>query len=165
MIDSALVRGVCAVACAAWISLCAVPAQAQDEGRLKICKQGEAENWTKPEVWRRDIVVPKGAIFEDVGPIKGQASIEDWWRLSVETLAVVTIRRREKCVTVPAKISSRDEDWGRIREVKPLVTSVTPEDGRLFAIVRFAFPLERKIMAPWADVVPVEATIESAMKR
>lgn len=140
------------------VILASAPAHAT-AGKLKICKQGSPEEWPEPAWWRGEVIVPAGAVFKDVGPISD--STGDRIKLRIVTTQKTSLAGDTRCKTVDAKIPEEAGDWGAI-QVGPVVLSVAKSDGRLLEIEKWGNgdnPPPK--LAPWADVAPVEATVET----
>jgi hypothetical protein len=76
--------------------------------------------------------VPAGAIFHDVGPVDDVTG--PWIKLRIVTLAAARIKGNEKCKVVSAAIPDTDPSgWGNI-QIGPVITKVSPIDGRLLEI-------------------------------
>ena len=141
-------------------ALSQVSAETGAQGMIEICKKDTPEDY-EPGFWNREVVVPVGAVFGDVCAIDDPSG--DWIRLRVITLAVGRIADRQRCVRVPAKISTR-EDWGR-KHVGPVIEVIVPQAKRLLEIVRWGDgPAPPSKLAPWADVPIVEAVVATEFK-
>lgn len=128
-------------------------------GTLQICKKDSQEDWGI-DLWKREIVIPAGAVFGDVGPIGDVTGA--WLKLRIMTLTPLRLKGADRCGKVEAVISGANEDWGRKHE-GAVVDRVRPADKRLLEIVRVsdASTPTPRTMFPWASVVPVEATVLS----
>jgi hypothetical protein len=132
-------------------------------GQLKICKAQSLQEWhNDPVFWRRPVTVPAGLVFHDVGTIED--AISEHIKLRIVTLGTGTIKGEADCVVVPAAISQRVDGWGRLA-IGPRITAVEPSDHRLLEpelMEDYNAPVPDAI-APWADVMTVNATVLSRL--
>lgn len=136
---------------------------AQPVGSILVCKVGTPDEYDVA-MWQREVVVPTGMLFGDVGTIDDPAT--EWLRLRIETLAPARLSGSTRCVTVPGRLWLRDDDYGR-KHVGSVVTRIGPEARRLLEVVKMADPAAPvpDRMGPWAiDLMTVEATIASAFR-
>lgn len=139
----------------------ALSQSAASAGMLKICKQGNADEYPEPDWWRREVIVPAGIAFRDVGPIDDNAG--DWIRLQIVTTQFLSLKGNQKCGVVPAFIP-RDQssnDFGR-KPVGAVVYEIAKDAGRLLEVMKWGdSPTPPPKLGPWADVVGVGATVDA----
>lgn len=129
-------------------------------GLIKICKKDNPSDYAEPGWWRREVMVPIGVEFRDVGTVDDASA--DWIRLKVVTMQAVSLKGDKRCAVVRAKIPSGQtmSELGR-KPIGPIVQNISKEAGRLLEVMswgRGSRPPDK--LAPWADVVGVEATVE-----
>ena len=136
------------------------PALAQSIGKIKVCKEGKSDDWPDQSYWAREVVVPVGAVFKDAGAIDSKDVLEGLIRLRVVTVEAGIISGKKKCITLRGIIPDDGGDWGNLY-AGPVRTKITKSDNRMLNVERLGNsdkPAGK--LAPWADVVPVEGTIE-----
>lgn len=145
------------------IALCALPsswqtAQAASSGSVRICKKDTPQDYADQDWWRREVIVPVGAVFKDVGPIEDASG--ERIKLRIVTTQKLSLRGEKECGIVHAIIPADDGDWGNVH-IGPVRTTISRSDQRLLEIERWGTsPSPPDKIAPWSDVVAVEATIQ-----
>jgi hypothetical protein len=137
------------------------PAIAGAQGQLQICKRDRAEDYAEAEYWHREVVIPMGTAFSDVGTIE---SGDRWAKLRIFTLEPSRASGKTRSVVVRAEIGG-PQDWVRKHE-GPVVETVSPNDRRSLEVLvpaRASDPLPSR-MWPWADVPSVVATVARPFK-
>lgn len=77
-----------------------VPQPAMSTGKLRICVMEEQEYADH----KSPMHIPKGTAFHDLGVIDDPASATDPWALTVVTTQAATLKPKDKCMVVPAKV-------------------------------------------------------------
>ena len=156
-----LARLVHAIVVSVAVSTPAASQTRDSEGLLKICKKDKPDHYDDPKWWRREVVVPAGVEFRDVGPIADVTG--DWIRLKVVTMQGLSLKGNTKCGVVRAMIPSNQQpnELGR-KPAGPTRYTIQKNEGRLLEVMSHGDrPQPPPRLGPWADVVTVEATIES----
>lgn len=136
-------------------------ALAESSGKIKVCKEGASDDWPDPEFWAREVVVPVGTVFKDAGHIDSKDPLEGLIRLRVMVTEAGSVRGKQKCTVLRAIIPPDSGAWGTLY-AEPVRTKISKADRRILEIERWGdSPEPTGKLAPWADVVPVEVTIEA----
>lgn len=133
-------------------------------GRIKVCKEGKPEDWPEPNFWRREVIVPVGAVFKDAGEKHSKDPLAGLIRLRIVAAQEAHIAGKQKCKVIDAYIPEDYGDWGTLYAA-PVRTTIKKSDNRVLEVERWGDSSEPAgKLAPWAEVVPIEATIENDFK-